>query len=267
MIALGQAFFKCSFHLLQKAGDIVLAAGWPGEGVGVGCDMGRHQLGCLVTFGPAGVPDPIVVHTETVRQAADHELWWITSITSPTLHTSKQARAALKAQERMTSPSAVKRGSLWLGNSCEKGTDGSKARGCLELWRNVKVVITTLIQACQSIITRLSRPQSGSHLLMNLACLSPFLQAAFICSRAIGVQDCWSIQPHSLPATPQIHLLSRANFAPLHICLNIVWNKSDHLKARPRSFHCRPGSIQKQKSASNAYNIPPTTSHNSSVFF
>lgn len=66
--------FKCSFHLLQKAGDIVLAAGRPGEGVGVGCDMGGHQLGCLVTFGPAGVPDPIVVHAETVRQASDHEL-------------------------------------------------------------------------------------------------------------------------------------------------------------------------------------------------
>lgn len=52
-------------HLLEKAGDVVFAAGGPGERVGVGGDVGGHQLGRLVAFGAAGVPDPVVVHPKT----------------------------------------------------------------------------------------------------------------------------------------------------------------------------------------------------------
>lgn len=52
-------------HLLEKAGDVVFAACGPGERVGVGCYVGRHQFGCLVAFGTAGIPDPIVVHPKT----------------------------------------------------------------------------------------------------------------------------------------------------------------------------------------------------------
>lgn len=55
-------------NLLQEAGDVVLAAGGPGEGVGVGCDVRRHQLGRLVPLRPAGVPDPVMVHSEAVRR-------------------------------------------------------------------------------------------------------------------------------------------------------------------------------------------------------
>lgn len=54
-------------NLLQEAGDVVLAAGGPGEGVGVGCDVCRHQLGRLMPLSPAGVPDSIMVHSEAVR--------------------------------------------------------------------------------------------------------------------------------------------------------------------------------------------------------
>lgn len=49
-------------HLLEKAGDVVFAAGGPGERVGVGRYMSRHQLGRLVALGTAGIPDPVVVH-------------------------------------------------------------------------------------------------------------------------------------------------------------------------------------------------------------
>lgn len=52
-------------HLLEKAGDVVFAAGRPGERVGVGCDVGGHQFGCLVAFGAAGIPNPVVVHPKT----------------------------------------------------------------------------------------------------------------------------------------------------------------------------------------------------------
>lgn len=55
-------------NLLQEAGDVVLAAGGPGEGVGVGCNVRSHQLGRLVPFGPTGVPDPVMVHAEAVRR-------------------------------------------------------------------------------------------------------------------------------------------------------------------------------------------------------
>lgn len=55
------------FHLLEEAGDIVLTAGRPGEGVGVSCDVGRHQLGCLMAFSPTRVSYSIMVHPETVR--------------------------------------------------------------------------------------------------------------------------------------------------------------------------------------------------------
>lgn len=57
-------------NLLQEAGDIVLAAGGPGEGVGVGCDVCRHQLGRLVPLGPAGVSDSVMVHAEAVRRGS-----------------------------------------------------------------------------------------------------------------------------------------------------------------------------------------------------
>lgn len=40
------------FHLLEETGDVALTAGRPGEGVGVSCDVGRHQLGCLMAFSP-----------------------------------------------------------------------------------------------------------------------------------------------------------------------------------------------------------------------
>lgn len=56
-----------SVHLLEKAGDVVFAAGGPGEGVGVGCDVGGHQFGRLVAFGTAGIPNPVVVHPKTER--------------------------------------------------------------------------------------------------------------------------------------------------------------------------------------------------------
>lgn len=52
-------------HLLEKAGDVVFAAGRPGERVGVGCDVGGHQFGRLVALGAAGVPVPVVVHPKT----------------------------------------------------------------------------------------------------------------------------------------------------------------------------------------------------------
>lgn len=54
-------------HLLEKAGDVVFAAGRPRERVSVGRDVGGHQFGGLVAFGAAGVPNPIVVHPETGR--------------------------------------------------------------------------------------------------------------------------------------------------------------------------------------------------------
>lgn len=54
-------------HLLEKAGDVVFAAGRPRERVGVGRDVGGHQFGGLVAFGAAGIPNPIVVHPETGR--------------------------------------------------------------------------------------------------------------------------------------------------------------------------------------------------------
>lgn len=54
-------------HLLKKAGDVVFAAGRPGERVGVGCNVGGHQFGSLVTFGTTGIPIPIMVHPETER--------------------------------------------------------------------------------------------------------------------------------------------------------------------------------------------------------
>lgn len=54
-------------NLLQEAGDVVLAAGGPGEGVGVGSDVCRHQLGRLVPLRPAGVPDSVMVHSKAVR--------------------------------------------------------------------------------------------------------------------------------------------------------------------------------------------------------
>lgn len=59
-------------NLLQEAGDVVLAACGPGEGVGVGSDVRCHQLSCLMAFGPAGVPNSIVVHSKAVRQGT-HE--------------------------------------------------------------------------------------------------------------------------------------------------------------------------------------------------
>lgn len=55
------------WNLLQEAGDVVLAAGGPGEGVSVGRDVRRHQLGRLVPFGAAGIPDSVVVHSKAVR--------------------------------------------------------------------------------------------------------------------------------------------------------------------------------------------------------
>lgn len=54
-------------HLLEKAGDVVFAAGRPRERVGVGRDVGGHQFGGLVAFGATGIPNPIVVHPETGR--------------------------------------------------------------------------------------------------------------------------------------------------------------------------------------------------------
>lgn len=56
-----------SIHLLEKAGDVVFAAGRPGEGVGVGCYVGGHQFGRLVAFGTAGIPNPVMVHPKTER--------------------------------------------------------------------------------------------------------------------------------------------------------------------------------------------------------
>lgn len=55
-------------HLLEKAGDVVFAAGGPGERVGVGCYMSSHQFGRLMAFGAAGIPDPIVVHPKAETQ-------------------------------------------------------------------------------------------------------------------------------------------------------------------------------------------------------
>lgn len=58
-------------NLLQEAGDVVLAAGGPGKGVGVGCDVRRHQLGRLVPLRPTGVPNSIMVHSKAVREETD----------------------------------------------------------------------------------------------------------------------------------------------------------------------------------------------------
>lgn len=52
-------------HLLEKAGDVVFAAGRPGERVGIGCYVGSHQFGGLMAFGTAGVSNPIMVHPKT----------------------------------------------------------------------------------------------------------------------------------------------------------------------------------------------------------
>lgn len=55
-------------NLLQEAGDVVLAAGGPGKGVGVGRDVRRHQLCRLVSLSPAGVPYPVMVHSKAGRR-------------------------------------------------------------------------------------------------------------------------------------------------------------------------------------------------------
>lgn len=51
-------------HLLEKAGDVVFAAGGPGERVGVGRYVSRHQPGRLMALGAAGVANAVVVHSE-----------------------------------------------------------------------------------------------------------------------------------------------------------------------------------------------------------
>lgn len=61
-------------HLLQKAGDVVFAAGGPGERVGVGCYMSSHQFGCLVAFCATGIPDPVVVHPKAETHTEDGEV-------------------------------------------------------------------------------------------------------------------------------------------------------------------------------------------------
>lgn len=50
-----------------------------------------------------------------------------------------------------------KDGALWLWNSCVEESQGSWVKPCLELGRNEKVLITTLMPACQS-PAGLSRP-------------------------------------------------------------------------------------------------------------
>lgn len=50
-----------------------------------------------------------------------------------------------------------KDGALWLWNSCVEESRGSWVKPCLELGRNEKVLITTLMPACQS-PAGLSRP-------------------------------------------------------------------------------------------------------------
>lgn len=54
-----------NIHLLEEAGDVVFAAGRPGERVGVGSNVSGHQFGCLMAFGTTGIPNPIMVHPKT----------------------------------------------------------------------------------------------------------------------------------------------------------------------------------------------------------
>lgn len=59
------SFSTTLIHLLEKASDVVFAAGRPGERVGVGCYVSGHQFGCLVAFGTTRIPNPIMVHPKT----------------------------------------------------------------------------------------------------------------------------------------------------------------------------------------------------------
>lgn len=49
---------------LQKAGDVVAAAGRPHKRVGLHGDVGGHELGRVLATGPTAVPHTVVVHAK-----------------------------------------------------------------------------------------------------------------------------------------------------------------------------------------------------------
>ena len=57
---------RCVPCSLQKAGDVVSAAGRPGEGIGICSNMSCHKFCCLMTFRPTRISNSIMVHTKTV---------------------------------------------------------------------------------------------------------------------------------------------------------------------------------------------------------
>ncbi len=60
----------------------------------------------------------------------------------------------------LSGPGCKKNQALRLWNSCVEESQGSRVRPCLGLGRNEKVLITTVMPACQSPPTGLSRPCS-----------------------------------------------------------------------------------------------------------
>lgn len=60
----GSVGWRAGTSSLQKAGDVVAAAGRPHEGVGLHGDVGGHELGRVLATGPTAVPHTVVVHAK-----------------------------------------------------------------------------------------------------------------------------------------------------------------------------------------------------------
>lgn len=60
-------------YLLQKTGDVVSAAGRPGERVGVCSNVSCHKFCCFMVFCPARISNSIMVHTKTVLTRKKHK--------------------------------------------------------------------------------------------------------------------------------------------------------------------------------------------------
>lgn len=108
--------------------------------------MGGHQFGSLVAFGTTGIPIPIMVHPETER----HKIKMGIRVAEWTVQVAGGGVSASVAL-------AVKMELCGSENSCVEESQGSRVKARLELGRNEKVLITTLMPACQS-PAGLSRP-------------------------------------------------------------------------------------------------------------